>query len=103
MTEAALDKALKALASETRRSILSIIRSCSPEPYHACPDRKVCACEISEKLDLAPSTVSHHMTVLRSAGLINAERDGIWVNYTINYETFHHVCEAIKSTMGTSC
>lgn len=103
MTEKELDKALKALASETRRSILSIIRECSPEPYHACPDRRVCACEISERLSLAPSTVSHHMSVLYSAGLINADRDGIWVNYSINQNTFQKVCETIKNTVGTSC
>lgn len=103
MTDKDLDKALKALASGTRRSILDIIRACSPEPYQACPDKKVCACEISQQLNLSPSTISHHMSVLRSAGLIIEERDGIWVNYTINQDTFSQVCEVIKSTIETSC
>lgn len=46
-----------------------------------------CNCELGSDLQLAPNLISHHLAVLRDAGLINAERDpgdARWVYYSIN-------------------
>ena len=46
-----------------------------------------CNCELGEALQMAPNLISHHLSVLREAGLIEAERDpvdGRWVYYSIN-------------------
>lgn len=46
-----------------------------------------CNCELGEALQLAPNLISHHLSVLREAGLIVAERDPVdnrWVYYSIN-------------------
>ena len=46
-----------------------------------------CNCEISRNLEMAPNLVSHHMTVLRQAGLVNVERDALdarWLYFSIN-------------------
>ncbi len=46
-----------------------------------------CNCELGDALQLAPNLISHHLSVLREAGLIDAERDPIdarWVYYSIN-------------------
>ncbi len=46
-----------------------------------------CNCELGDELDMAPNLISHHMSVLREVGLVNAERDpfdGRWVYYSIN-------------------
>jgi ArsR family transcriptional regulator len=46
-----------------------------------------CNCEIGEALQMAPNLISHHLSVLREAGLIETERDpvdGRWVYYSIN-------------------
>ena len=46
-----------------------------------------CNCELGDALQMAPNLISHHLTVLREAGLIETERDpmdGRWVYYSIN-------------------
>lgn len=46
-----------------------------------------CNCELGEHLDMAPNLISHHMRVLREAGLVEMERDAVdgrWVYYSIN-------------------
>jgi len=46
-----------------------------------------CNCELGQALQIAPNLISHHLSVLREAGLINAERDPVdnrWVYYSIN-------------------
>jgi len=45
--------------------------------------KPLCVCEITEVLDLATSTVSKHLSILRDAGFIVDEKDGKWVNYRI--------------------
>ena len=66
----------KALADETR---LSIIRQLAEQ-------REVCACDFLACCDLAQPTVSHHLKVLREAGLVSTEKRGLWVYYTLNRE-----------------
>lgn len=79
-----VDAAFKALASVQRREILRILGESTPDPGKTCcgPD-EVCACKLSERLGLAASTISHHMNVLRAAGLVDARKDGWWVYYTL--------------------
>ncbi|MHB0868573.1 MAG: ArsR/SmtB family transcription factor [Chloroflexota bacterium] len=64
----------KALADETRLAILRQLRE----------DGEVCACDFQACCDLAQPTVSHHLKVLREAGLINSEKRGLWVYYTLD-------------------
>jgi len=42
-----------------------------------------CVCEIIELLNLAPSTVSKHMSILKQAGLVSSRKDSRWVYYTL--------------------
>ncbi len=60
----------KALSDENRVRVLLALRR-----------RELCVCQIVELLDLAPSTVSKHMAVLRRAGLVEARREGRWIHY----------------------
>ncbi|ERR1035437_5669938 len=78
------DAVFKALASEQRREVLRMLGEATVDPDKTCcaPD-EVCACKISDRLGLVPSTVSHHMSVLRSAGLVTARHDGSWVYYSL--------------------
>jgi ArsR family transcriptional regulator len=46
--------------------------------------KPLCVCEIREILQLASSTVSQHLSILKNEGFILEERDGKWVNYLIN-------------------
>lgn len=46
-----------------------------------------CNCELGSALDLAPNLISHHLGVLRQAGLVDMERDSVdarWVYYSVN-------------------
>jgi len=93
--EARLDTAIKALSSSQRREILRVLTAQSTPGKTCCADSEVCACKLSEHLDLAPSTISHHMSVLRSAGLVTARKDGTWVYYAVQRDVLARVAEAI--------
>jgi ArsR family transcriptional regulator len=46
-----------------------------------------CNCELGDHLDMAPNLISHHLSVLRKAGLVDVERDAVdarWIYYSIN-------------------
>ncbi len=91
-----IDTAFKALASAQRREILRMLAACPREPGSSCSDfGEVCACKISDRLGLAPSTISHHMTVLRSAGLVSARKDGTWVHYALRRDVVRQVASEL--------
>lgn len=72
-----LDRAARlfqALADETRLAILKQLRE----------QREVCACDFLACCDRTQPTVSHHLKVLREAGLVDAEKRGLWVHYSLN-------------------
>ncbi len=71
-------KLFKALADETR---LAIVRQLAEQG-------EVCACNFLACCDLAQPTVSHHLKVLREAGLVNTEKRGLWVYYTLDRDRF---------------
>jgi ArsR family transcriptional regulator len=60
----------RALADENRLRALLVLA-----------DREVCVCQLIELLQLAPSTVSKHMTVLRQARLVEGQKRGRWMYY----------------------
>ena len=63
----------KALGDPVRLRLLSLIAS------H--PGGEACVCEISATFDVSQPTISHHLKMLRSAGLLDCERRGTWVYY----------------------
>jgi ArsR family transcriptional regulator len=71
MTE--LAKVFKALSDTNRIRILKMLER-----------RSLCVCEITEILELATSTVSKHLSILRDAELIVDKKEGKWVNFNIN-------------------
>lgn len=44
---------------------------------------EACVCELQEALDMAQSLLSHHLRVLREAGLVQDRRDGRWIHYSL--------------------
>ncbi len=46
-------------------------------------NRELCVCRIIELLQLAPSTVSKHLTILKQAGLITGRKEGRWMHYRL--------------------
>ncbi|GII57467.1 transcriptional regulator [Planotetraspora thailandica] len=68
----------KALADPVRLRLLSLIAS------HE--GGEACVCDLTVPFDLTAPTISHHLKVLKQAGLIESERRGTWVYYWINPE-----------------
>lgn len=68
-------------------SILAITRALSDEnrvrALLALGDQEVCVCQLIELLELAPSTVSKHMSVLRQAQLVVGRKKGRWMYYRL--------------------
>lgn len=96
MSAEQMDAAFKALASQQRREILRMLATCPRESGAPCgASGEVCACKISERLNLAASTVSHHMGVLRGAGLVSARKEGTWVHYTLDREAIAQVASEL--------
>lgn len=57
---------------------------------------ELCVCQIIEMLELAPSTVSKHMSILKQARLVAGEKHGKWVYYKLAQDAPKAVTEAIE-------
>ncbi|MEI6630089.1 MAG: metalloregulator ArsR/SmtB family transcription factor [Actinomycetota bacterium] len=57
----------------------------------------VCSCDLSEPLDRSQPTISHHLKVLREAGLVESRRDGTWIWYSATPEVFAVVTNYLSS------
>jgi len=91
-----LDAIFKALASSHRREILTMLSAADRDGAKTCcSEDEVCACKISDRLGLSPSTTSHHMSILRDAGLVTARKDGTWTYYTLRRDSLSAAAEAL--------
>ncbi|MDD7967766.1 ArsR/SmtB family transcription factor [Actinomycetospora lemnae] len=82
-----LSRLFKAMGDPVRLRLLSLIAS------HA--GGEACVCDLTEVFDLSGPTISHHLKVLREAGLITGERRATWVYYRIQPE----VLEALAAVL----
>ncbi|HZE02937.1 MAG TPA: metalloregulator ArsR/SmtB family transcription factor [Pseudonocardiaceae bacterium] len=73
-----LSRLFKAMGDPVRLRLLSLIAS------HA--GGEACVCDLSGVFELSGPTISHHLKVLREAGLIFGERRGTWVYYRVHPE-----------------
>src|SRR5205814_7102090 len=64
----------KALGDPIRLQLVDVLRK------HA---GKVCVCELTPLFDVEQPTVSHHLKVLRAAGIVDSERRGLWAYYYV--------------------
>ena len=64
----------KALGDPIRLQLVDVLRK------HA---GKVCVCELTPHFDVGQPTVSHHLKVLREAGIVDSERRGLWAYYYV--------------------
>ncbi len=67
--------AFKALSNPVRLQILDLISQ---------GNGQLCSCEIERHFNLTQPTISHHLKVLRDAGLISSDSRGVWVTHRIN-------------------
>jgi ArsR family transcriptional regulator len=72
----------KALGDPVRLQLVDVLRK------HA---GKVCVCELVPLFDLSQPTVSHHLKVLRDAGIVGSERRGLWAYYYVIPDTLEEL------------
>ncbi len=85
---------LKALGDPKRLQLLNLIQSGTQ-----------CNCEFSDSLDLQPNLISHHLRILKEAGLVNIERDPMdsrWIYYTINQAAYEELQKYLTSFLDPS-
>jgi ArsR family transcriptional regulator len=79
---------LKALADPTRLRILSLLSRHEGE---------VCVFEIVESFTLEQPTISHHLRILRDAGLVDCRKKGLWAYYYVRREALGRAREVIEN------
>lgn len=65
----------RALGDETRLEIIGLL---------AAQGKELCVCELESHFALSQPTISHHLRILREAGVVSAERRGTWVYYALD-------------------
>jgi ArsR family transcriptional regulator len=81
-----LAEIFKALADPTRVAIVNRLSAADT----------VCVCDLTDAFDLSQPTVSHHLRILRDAGLVEAERRGTWAYYRLVPETIDRLREVVR-------
>jgi ArsR family transcriptional regulator len=79
--------AAKALGDPVRLQLVDVLRK------HA---GKVCVCELVPLFDLSQPTISHHLKVLRDAGIVGSERQGVWAYYYVIPDTLKELSEWLR-------
>ena len=69
-------KAMRALSDETRLRIMKVLL-----------ERACCVCEVMQALDISQSRASRNLNILQDAGFLKASRDGLWIAYSIDWQT----------------
>ena len=72
-TPAAVAEMFKALGDETRLAIVQMLLG-----------KELCVCDVLDAFDMSQPTISHHLKILRQAGIVQDERQGKWIYYSLN-------------------
>ena len=90
-----LARMFKALGDPIRLRLLSRITSA--------PDGEICVCDLTgDDFDVSGPTISHHLKVLREAGLIEGERRGTWVYYRAQPDNLRQLALLLESPVTVS-
>lgn len=95
LTDKQLVLALKAIADPARLKILRLLKE-----KGQCSIGKgvgMCACDVQDHVRLSQPTISHHMAILRKAGLVVAEKHGLWMWYRRNEESLKGLGKALSA------
>ena len=88
---AGLVKMLKALSSEPRLKIFRLLKA-----------RSLCVNAITAKLDMTQSAVSQHLRILKEAGLVQADKRGYWIHYSVDAAALKRYADTISKLFETT-
>jgi ArsR family transcriptional regulator len=91
---AELARMFKALSDPVRLRLLSLIAS------HE--GGEACVCDLTGPFDVSQPTISHHLKVLREAGLVGSERRGTWVYYWVLPTAFARLSSLLEAPSGAA-
>lgn len=95
--EQALNSMLQAVVDPTRRRILQALKErggCSIGK-----DVGLCASDIEQRIHLSQPTISHHMSILKKAGLVEAKKLGQWMWYRRNESALHEFARTLRESL----
>ena len=78
----------KALSDPTRREILNLLKQ-----------KEMTAGEIVEHFQVSGATISHHLSILKQAGLVDDQKSGKYIYYRLNLTVFEEVLSWIQGFM----
>lgn len=83
---------MKALSDPVRLRLISMIAAAE----------ELCVCDLMAPFDVSQPTISHHLKVLRSAGLVDCERRGTWVYYWAEREALDAIGGIFSSALTSA-
>ncbi len=83
-----LIQVLKAIADKNRIRIIKMLEK-----------KKMCVCELSAVLEITQPSVSRHLSILNNAGILKDERNGQWIDYSLNDERINQYAPVIKNVI----
>ena len=86
-----LIKTMKALSDETRLRILKILL-----------ERECCVCEVMQALNISQSRASRNLGILQDAGFLKVRRDGVWIVYSVDWQTANRYATALAKLLRDS-
>lgn len=86
-----LIKTMKALSDETRLRIFKILL-----------ERECCVCEVMQALDISQSRASRNLGILQDAGFFKVRRDGVWIVYSIDWQTANRYATSLAKLLRDS-
>jgi DNA-binding transcriptional ArsR family regulator len=95
-SEAALERWLHAIADPSRRKILRVLKQ---HPGSSAKAAGLCASHIEQRIHLAQSTISHHLSILRKAGLVDARKSGLWTWYRRDEAALRRLARKLEESL----
>ncbi len=86
-----LIKAMKALSDETRLRMLNILL-----------EKECCVCEVMQALDISQSRASRNIGILQNADFLKTRRDGMWIVYSVDWQTANHYATSLARLLKDS-
>ncbi len=81
---------LRALNHKLRQQLIKLIED----------EKKITVTEIYVRLRLEQSVASQHLAILRKAGIVNTERDGKFIFYTVNFKRLDEISNFVKNLVS---
>ncbi len=86
-----MNKLFKALNDSTRRQILDLLK-----------EKDLSAGEIAEAFDISKPSISHHLDLLKNAGLVSSERDGQFIVYSLDTTALEEATQWLFKLMNSN-